>query len=238
MPEVPYREFILRRLHSLTGIVPMGVFLFEHFWTNSYALQGAERFNEAADHIRGFPFILLIEIFGLALPFAFHIVYGIKIIYSGDYTIYANNPVKNWMYVLQRVTAFPILAFLVFHIFTVRILHGIGDDVDLHATMVDVFANKFILAFYVVGIVCTCFHFANGIATAAITWGLTIGPTSQKVAGAAAAGVGLVLSGMALWSIRGFMPEAVPEAAGAIEVLKDAPQTVLYLIESLRGVIA
>ena len=46
-----------------------------------------------------------------------------------------------------------------------------------------------------------------------------------------------MLSGMALWSIRGFMPEAAPEAAEAIEVLKDAPETVLYLIESVRGVI-
>ena len=32
------RTFILRKLHQLSGIVPLGAFLLEHFYTNSKAL--------------------------------------------------------------------------------------------------------------------------------------------------------------------------------------------------------
>ena len=34
-------SFLLRRLHSLTGIVPIGAFLIEHFISNSEATKGA-----------------------------------------------------------------------------------------------------------------------------------------------------------------------------------------------------
>ena len=31
------RQFVLKKLHQLTGVLPIGVFLLEHFYTNSYA---------------------------------------------------------------------------------------------------------------------------------------------------------------------------------------------------------
>jgi len=34
-------SFLLRRLHSLTGIVPIGAFLLEHFLSNAEAFKGA-----------------------------------------------------------------------------------------------------------------------------------------------------------------------------------------------------
>ena len=37
------RTFILRKLHQLTGIMPLGFFLLEHFYTNSKALNGAAK---------------------------------------------------------------------------------------------------------------------------------------------------------------------------------------------------
>ena len=41
----------LRRLHSLSGVVPLGLFLLEHFYTNSVATHGAAAFNHAADDL-------------------------------------------------------------------------------------------------------------------------------------------------------------------------------------------
>ena len=32
--------FTLKRLHSLTGVVPVGLFLLEHLYTNARSLQG------------------------------------------------------------------------------------------------------------------------------------------------------------------------------------------------------
>ena len=38
-------SFLLRRLHSLTGIVPIGAFLLEHFISNYEAFKGPEAYG-------------------------------------------------------------------------------------------------------------------------------------------------------------------------------------------------
>ena len=48
------RTFVLRKLHQLTGIVPLGVFLFEHFYTNSKAMTGRNDFNDAVKDMKSF----------------------------------------------------------------------------------------------------------------------------------------------------------------------------------------
>ena len=45
------REFVNRRLHSLLGVIPVGVFLMQHLVVNNFATKGAEAFNKAAAFI-------------------------------------------------------------------------------------------------------------------------------------------------------------------------------------------
>ncbi len=55
------RTFILRKLHQLSGIVPLGAFILEHFYTNSKAVNpttGVRDFNEAVATLQGIPYIL------------------------------------------------------------------------------------------------------------------------------------------------------------------------------------
>ncbi len=33
-------HFLIRKLHSLAGVIPLGVFLLEHLFLNSYAWRG------------------------------------------------------------------------------------------------------------------------------------------------------------------------------------------------------
>ena len=42
------REFLNRRLHSLLGIIPVGLFVAEHLIVNHFATGGASAFNAAA----------------------------------------------------------------------------------------------------------------------------------------------------------------------------------------------
>jgi len=63
-------HFLLRKLHSLSGIIPIGVFLIEHLLTNSRAFNwfglfhgGREEFNTAVKGIHGLPYLLLLEVF-------------------------------------------------------------------------------------------------------------------------------------------------------------------------------
>ena len=59
--------FVLKRLHSLTGVVPVGLFLLEHFFTNAHSLQGAAAFDKAAADLARLPFVVLLEAFGIWL---------------------------------------------------------------------------------------------------------------------------------------------------------------------------
>src|SRR5215470_2871935 len=81
---IPRRDllhFLARRLHSLTGVLPLGVFLVEHFYTNYQAVGegGVERFNDAVKDLQTNPVIVWIEIFGIGLPLLYHAFYGLFI---------------------------------------------------------------------------------------------------------------------------------------------------------------
>lgn len=76
-----HTTFYLRRLHSLVGLLAIGIFLFEHIITNARALGGAESLNGALAMMEliPHPIFLGLEIFGVALPILFHAIYGIYI---------------------------------------------------------------------------------------------------------------------------------------------------------------
>ena len=66
---------------------------------------------------------------------------------------------------------------------------------------------------YVIGVLATVYHLANGIWTSLITWGVTIGPSSQRAAGYACSvfGVMLAVAGVsAIWGFREFHGESSP----------------------------
>ena len=50
------------------------------------------------------------------------------------------------------------------------------------------------LAFYIAGVIAATFHFANGLWSFLVTWGITQSPRSQKIVTYVTIGVFLVLS--------------------------------------------
>ena len=78
-------HFLFRRLHSLSGVIPIGVFLLFHLTTNSSIVWGAVNkgehegvhagvatFQHEVNFIHSLPALILIEVFGLWLPLLFH----------------------------------------------------------------------------------------------------------------------------------------------------------------------
>ncbi len=63
-----HREFFYRRLHSLLGVIPIGVFLIQHLVVNHFAVYGEESFNKAAGFMHDLPFRLALEIVIIFLP--------------------------------------------------------------------------------------------------------------------------------------------------------------------------
>src|SRR5918994_261829 len=75
-------NFVLRKLHQLSGIVPLGAFLLEHLYTNSKAVHptlGERQFNEAVADLQEIPYIIFVEIGFIFIPLIYHAVFGLFI---------------------------------------------------------------------------------------------------------------------------------------------------------------
>jgi succinate dehydrogenase cytochrome b subunit len=199
------RHFWLRRLHSLSGIVPIGGFLAFHLYENYSATRGADVYNETARALQELPFALLLEIAVIALPLFFHGVYGLFITGTARPNVISNRYVRNWMYFLQRVTGVVLFAFVIFHLWTTRLVQVRDhESVDLFRLMQSSLENRWIFLFYVLGILSATFHLANGIWSFSIVWGLTVGPRAQRRMMWVSAVVFVVLSLLGIGSIRAF----------------------------------
>ncbi|MGH9760877.1 MAG: succinate dehydrogenase, partial [Blastocatellia bacterium] len=114
---------MLRKLHQLTGVVPLGVFLLEHFYINSRALgsaaagkTGEQLYNASVADLRSIPCILFIEVFGIVLPLTFHGIYGLVIARESVPNTRQYGYARNWLYLLQRVTGVFLFVFITFHL--------------------------------------------------------------------------------------------------------------------------
>jgi succinate dehydrogenase / fumarate reductase cytochrome b subunit len=199
-----YTHFMLRRLHSLFGIIPLGFFILEHFAINSFAFKGAEAYNTKVEFLRSLPFLFALEIGFIFIPILYHAIYGLIIIYTGESNVRKNRYVRNWMYSLQRVSAFFVLGFVGFHVITLRFLHD-PERLDFFTLLADLFRQPAFLALYIVGVAATIFHFCNGVCTFLMTWGITVGPLSQKIVGYAMILAGLALAVVIFSSVYGFI---------------------------------
>src|SRR3712207_17754 len=107
--------FLLRRLHSLTGLV-FGGYLIVHLLINAAIAQGGRHYQDQVDKIHSLPFLPVIEWTFIYLPILFHTVYGVWITATGRPNAGSYPYGKNVLYVLQRVSAIVIVLFVLFHV--------------------------------------------------------------------------------------------------------------------------
>ncbi|UJL44999.1 succinate dehydrogenase cytochrome b558 subunit [Virgibacillus sp. NKC19-16] len=176
------REFYYRRLHSLLGVVPIGIFLVQHLIVNHFAVYGEESFNQAAGFMAGLPFVLLLEIFVIYLPILFHAILGVYIVFVTRNNTRRYGYIRNWLFYLQRFTGIVTLVFIVWHVWETRIQIGMGNVELNYSLMENILTNPFMFWFYVIGVLSTTFHFANGLWSFLVTWGITQSPKSQQIA--------------------------------------------------------
>jgi succinate dehydrogenase / fumarate reductase cytochrome b subunit len=176
-------SFLLRRLHSLSGIIPVGAFLFEHILiSNASAIGGPAAYARQVRFLASLPLVPMLELFGIWLPILFHALYGFYIWYRGETNVGEYPWTGNWMYTAQRWTGIIAFAYIVWHTWTMRFT-----GIDLHeypgASFGKVQAELFspaLLAFYIVGLVSASWHFAYGIWLFAAKWGFTPGEKARQ----------------------------------------------------------
>ena len=186
-------SFWLRRLHSLSGIFPIGVFLLEHMFTNSFIVEGPDAYNSKIEFLRSLPYLPVIEIIFIGLPILYHAGYGFYVWFTGKSNLRWYPHAQNYLYALQRWTGLVAFAYILYHVYETRIVNAIyGTEVSF-ARMQELMQNPVTFWFYVIGLAAVCFHFANGLWGFCVSWGITIGPKAQRVSGIAFGLIGLLI---------------------------------------------
>jgi succinate dehydrogenase / fumarate reductase cytochrome b subunit len=203
--KVPDRTyFVLRRLHSLSGVVPVGVFLLEHFFTNARSLQGPEAFDQAAAELARIPFVVLLEALGIWLPILFHLVLGIFIATTSQANLARHGTGRNWHYTLQRATGVFLVFFLLYHTWSTRFDPDYLRSASAYGYVREHLAHPGVLTFYVIGVLAACYHFGNGLFGFAVHWGLVTSARAQRAAGRAGLLVAAGLAALGLAALLGF----------------------------------
>ncbi|GAK05178.1 succinate dehydrogenase cytochrome b558 subunit [Geomicrobium sp. JCM 19037] len=202
------KEFFNRRLHSLLGVIPVGVFLIQHFIINHFAVYGASSFNAAAHFMESLPFRYALEVFVIFLPLLYHAIYGLYIAFLGRSNTRQYGYFRNVMFLLQRISGVFLVIFIAWHVWETRIAAAFGADVN-YDMMADILSSPFMLVFYIAGVLAATFHFANGLWSFAVSWGLTVTPRSQKIMTYVSIGVFLVLSFIGIRAIIAFLDPAL-----------------------------
>ena len=224
-------EFLLRRLHSLSGLIPVGAYMCAHLVTNASVLNSPATFQKNVYSIHSLGLLLPIVEWGfIFLPILFHAILGVVIIRGGLPNQGSYPTASNYRYTLQRASGMVAFAFIMWHVFhmhgwfhfdwwlnTVAEPLGGARFVPFRAaSSADIALGSLIVqVLYAVGVLACVFHLANGIWTMGITWGVWVSPAAQHKATAACTvfGVGLAVVGLsALWGMSNVNEESARKA--------------------------
>lgn len=199
-------SYYFRKIHSLLGVVPVGFFLIEHLITNYAAFnEGHEGFVKQIEWINNLPLVLAMEIFVIWLPLLYHGIYGLYVAYTARNNVSQYGYYRNILFMLQRVTGIITFIFIAWHFSQTRIQVALGfPHEELGVKMHEILTQPFYLILYMIGVIAASFHFANGMWSFLVSWGITIGPRAQRISGYVWIGVFLLMAVMFVLSIFAF----------------------------------
>lgn len=226
-------QFLIYRLFSLAGLMPVGAFLVVHLLTNASVLAGPGVFQSRVDMIHSLgPLLVPIEWAFIFLPMIFHAVVGFVIIANGMPNVGSYAYVGNVRYTLQRATGMIAFVFIIWHITQLHWLgtpFGGGRFDPHHATSsaAVVLRPLLISMLYAIGILSTVFHFSNGLWTLGITWGLWTSPAAMRRANAISIMMGVLLGAAGLGALGGMRSVDVEQA----KVIENRMEDVKRMLE-------
>jgi succinate dehydrogenase / fumarate reductase cytochrome b subunit len=131
-PLIP-RAFIWRRAHSLTGLW-LVLFLIEHLFTNSQAAlwigDDGSDFIRSVNFLKNLPYLQVIEIVFLGIPFFIHGLWGVRYLMTGignSFSTDGSSPSlgqypRNQAYTWQRITSWILFIGIIAHVVQMRFI--------------------------------------------------------------------------------------------------------------------
>jgi succinate dehydrogenase / fumarate reductase cytochrome b subunit len=221
-------SYLLRKMHSLMGIIPIGAFLIEHLVSNFEALKGPAAYAAQVKFLNGLPFVRVLEWVFIFLPIAYHAFYGLYIWIRGKSNVVYYPWSGNWMYLAQRWTGLIAFAYIAQHIYRQR-FSGVSlpehPGAAFHKVQVEL-SNPWMLAIYVIAMIAICWHFSYGIWLFAAKWGITPGTKARKNFGYVCGAFGVVICAVGLASIWAFVGPQYRNAPADLtpQQISDGPQ--------------
>ena len=109
------------------------------------------------------------------------------------------------MFTLQRFTGIVTFIFVIWHVWETRMQAALGNAEVNFNMMENILSNPWMLTFYIVGVVSAIFHFANGLWTFCISWGITVSPKSQRINTYVTMGIFVALSFVGIRALLAFV---------------------------------
>jgi len=198
--------------------MPVGAFVMVHLLTNASVLGGAAAFQSRVDLIHSLgPLLPTIEWLFIFLPMLFHAIMGFVIITTGMPNVGSYSYMGNVRYTLQRASGMIAFVFILWHITQLHWMGaplGGGQFDPHHAASSAAVALKpvAITLMYAIGVIATVYHFANGLWSLGITWGLWTSPAAMQRANWLSLAVGLGLGAAGLGALGGMRSIDVEKA--------------------------
>jgi succinate dehydrogenase/fumarate reductase cytochrome b subunit (b558 family) len=153
-----------RRLHALTGVIPLGVFVVLHLLLNATALAGPSRFDRVVGGLARSPIEPFVTLVFVGLPLAYHALYGIRRVFRAPPDAEASGYRRPRLDGLMRFTSIVLFVFVIAHTIEMRVDRS---PAALHTKlMMDLSSTKWgvpLVAFgYLVGVAAVAFHLAYG----------------------------------------------------------------------------
>ncbi len=206
----------LKRLQVATGVLPIGLFLLLHLFTNGHALQGPESFNEAVAGIGRIPALPWLEALGIALPMLAHIALGLVLAQTAQAAEDVRGFPAPWMQAAQRGSGFFLVVYVVFHVWSTRLSPArLGGETDLFRLMAKQLGEPGWLLFHALGVTAAAFHFGNGLTGCAGPWGLDLGPRAERRAARLGFAAFVALALFGLNALLAFVHPSLRWLAGA-----------------------
>lgn len=209
-------SYLPRKLHSLLGVIPLGLFLVEHALTNYSAWEGGqEGFSKSIDFLNSVPLVVFVEMFVIWLPILFHGVYGLYIAYQSNINTGRFSYGRNWAFALQRITGVITFVFVAWHLYETRIQVALGNvsHEELGSHMNSIVSDPVVFVVYIVAVIAATFHFANGLWAFLVSWGVTVGPRAQKVSSNICMVIFVLISVLFLLSLFAFRSDEFASTA-------------------------